>query len=184
MDNNEVYDKSIILIGPSGAGKSSVAEELSKITHMPRLSLDRISYDARKSGLRDQFDGEDSFNNYMIRTCLEKTLISGTPGVADFGAGHSVYNDEEIFRGIKEILSKFKNIVLLLPTPDIDTSLEIMARRSTGEYDHNEQFIRSHCNRDLATMVVYENGRTPREVAEGILKQIEDRENQAQKAKE
>ena len=127
---------------------------------------------------------KDSFNNYMIRTCLEKTLISGTPGVADFGAGHSVYNDEEIFRGIKEILSKFKNIVLLLPTPDIDTSLEIMARRSTGEYDHNEQFIRSHCNRDLATMVVYENGRTPREVAEGILKQIEDRENQAQKAKE
>ncbi len=184
MDNNEVYDKSIILIGPSGAGKSTVAEELSRMTQMPRLCLDKVANDARKSGFRAKFDSRDSFNNYMIRTCLQKALISGIAGVVDFGAGHSVYDDEEIFRGIKEILSKFKNIVLLLPTPDIDTSLEIMAKRSTGDYSTNEQFIRSHCNRDLATMVVYENGRTPREVAEGILKQIEDRENQAQKAKE
>ncbi len=184
MDNNEVYDKSIILIGPSGAGKSSVAEEISQITQMPRLCLDKITQDARRSGLRDQFESEDSFNNYLIRTCVEKTLISGIPGVADFGAGHSVFENEETFGGIKEILSKFKNIVLLLPTPDIETSLEIMAKRSTGVYSTNEHFLRSHCNRDLATMVVYENGRTPREVAEGILKQIEERDNKEQRAKE
>lgn len=38
--NKKLYNESIILIGPSGAGKSTVAEELHKITNMPRLCLD------------------------------------------------------------------------------------------------------------------------------------------------
>ena len=42
----------------------------------------------------------------MIRTLVQKAMIEGRTGIVDFGAGHSVYDDENIFRGIKEILSE------------------------------------------------------------------------------
>lgn len=178
MDNKELFEKTIILIGPSGAGKSSVAEELQKMTGMPRLSLDGVANRARREGFTRNFRSADEFNNYMIRTLVQKAMIEGRPGIVDFGAGHSVYDDENIFRGIKEILSDFKNIVLLLPTPDIESSLEIMAKRSTGDYSTNEKFLRSHCNKDLATMTIYENGRTPKQIAESIIRTINDRNMQ------
>lgn len=184
MDNKELYEKSIILIGPSGAGKSTVAEELKKVTGMPRLCLDVIANKARQTGFMNNFRNADEFNSYMIKHVLEDAEKNGIPGIVDFGAGHSVYKDLSTFNRVKSDLRKFKNIILLLPSVDINESLRIMAERSTGDYTTNKEFITSPCNRELSTMTVYGNGRTPNEIATEICNRIKNRENNHDKIRE
>ena len=175
MGIKRLYDESIILIGPSGAGKSTVAEELTKIIHLPRLCLDSISNNDRRSGFKRFFRNADEYNAFLIKTQIERAEKFGLPGVVDFGAGHSVYDDKEIFGDVKKRLSKFKNIVLLLPTEDLEKSLKILASRSTGDYSTNRKFITSSCNRELATIIVYENGKKPSEIATEIVRIIDSR---------
>ena len=115
MENEDLYNKSIILIGPSGAGKSSVAEELSKITRMPRLCLDGIANRERSNGFRNRFRSSQEYNAFMIRRAIDDAKKHGTPGIVDFGAGHSIYSDPKLFADVKKMMADFKNVVLLLP---------------------------------------------------------------------
>lgn len=131
-NNRKLYEESIILIGPSGAGKSTVAEELRKKTGMQRLCLDGIANRARDTGFMRKFKNADEFNSYMISETLERAKKDGSYGIVDFGAGHSVYDDREIFERVKSMLKPFKNIVLLLPDKDEEKSLDIMKSRVTG----------------------------------------------------
>lgn len=145
MDNNELYKKSILLIGPSGAGKSTVSEELHRITQMPRICLDAIKKQDRDSGYTRKFKNSDEYNVYMIKKLLAKA--DGIPRVVDFGAGHSVYEDLQIFNELKLELKQFKNIILLLPSVNVEESLQILEHQSTGDYSENKNFITSECNR-------------------------------------
>lgn len=173
-----LYEESIILIGPSGAGKSTVAEELRKKTGMQRLCLDRIANRARNTGFKRKFRNNDEFNYYMISEVLRKAKDENLYGIADFGAGHSVYDDAEIFAKVRQLLKPFKNIVLLLPDKDPKKSLSIMERRATGDTRQNRKFIESSCNTELATMTVYNNNRKTSEIAEEILSKIKQRQEQ------
>ena len=116
--NKKLYEKSIILIGPSGAGKSTIAEELKKKTGMQRLCLDNIANKARDTGSIKKFKNMDEFNSYMISEMIEIAKKNDSYGIVDFGAGHSVYDNQEIFEKVKSMLKPFKNIVLLLPDKD------------------------------------------------------------------
>lgn len=177
-NSKKLYEESIILIGPSGAGKSTVAEELRKKTGMQRLCLDRIANRARDTGFMRNFKNADEFNSYMISETLERVKKDGSYGIVDFGAGHSVYDDREIFERVKSMLKPFKNIVLLLPDKDEEKSLDIMKRRSTGDTRDNKKFFESPCNKELATMIVYGNNRQPLEIAEEIIQCIKERKEQ------
>lgn len=110
----------------------------------------------------------------MIQGLLEKTITNNQYGIVDFGAGHSVYDDKEIFEDVKSILKPFLNVVLLLSSDDEEESLTIMNKRSTGNTTDNKKFLESHCNRELATMIIYENNRTAVEVSDEILSRIEE----------
>lgn len=173
-DVNSVYEKSIILIGPSGAGKSTIARELEKRTGMQKISLDGIANHARKIGLKKKFKSADEFNYYMIQELLGLTITNNQYGIVDFGAGHSVYDDKEIFAEVKSILKPFRNIVLLLPCNNEEESLKIMSKRSTGDTTENKKFLESPCNRELATMIIYGNNRSAVEISDEILARIEE----------
>ncbi len=162
------------MIGPSGAGKSTTAQELQKITGMSRLCLDRIANSI--IGNIDRFNSVDEFNFSMISELLKKVKNNHSYGIVDFGAGHSVYDDEKIFEEVKKLLHPFKNIVLLLPSKNETEALKIMEKRSTGDTRDNEKFLKSPCNKELATMTIYENGREPSEIAEEILSKIKERD--------
>lgn len=176
--DKRLYDESIILIGPSGAGKSTVAEELRKITNMPRLCLDRIANRARATGIRQRFKSADEFSYYMLSEVLKKAKNDNLYGIVDFGAGHSVYDNKDIFEKIKSMLRPFKNIVLLLPDKDEQKALNIMRERSTGDTKDNEKFFESPCNKELATMIIYGNNRQPIEIAEEIVSRIREKQEQ------
>jgi shikimate kinase len=174
-NSKKLYEESIILIGPSGAGKSTVAEELRKKTGMQRLCLDIIANRARDTGFTRNFKNADEFNSYMILETLERVKKDGSYGIVDFGAGHSVYDNQEIFERVKAMLKPFKNIVLLLPDKDEEKSLDIMKNRATGDTRDNKKFFESPCNKELATMIIYGNNRQPLEIAEEIMQCIKKR---------
>lgn len=174
--NKKLYNESIILIGPSGAGKSTVAEELHKITNMPRLCLDQIANKARNTGLKSKFKSVDEFNCYMISKVLKQAQENNMYGIVDFGAGHSVYDDTLIFEEVKSMLEPFKNIILLLPSKDDKKALDIMKNRSTGDTRDNKKFLESPCNKELATMIIYENDRQPSEIAEEIISCVKEKQ--------
>lgn len=177
-NNKKLYEESIILIGPSGTGKSTVAEELRKKTGMKRLCLDVIANRARDTGFMNNFKNADEFNSYMISKTLERVKKEGSYGIVDFGAGHSVYDDQEIFEKVKSMLKPFKNIVLLLPDKDEEKSLNIMKSRATGDIRDNKKFFESPSNKELATITVYGNNRQPLEIAEEVMQCIKNRKEQ------
>lgn len=145
---------------------------------MQRLCLDRIANKARDTGFMRNFKNEDEFNSYIISETLERVKQNDLYGIVDFGAGHSVYDDREIFEKVKSMLKPFKNIVLLLPDEDEEKSLDIMKSRATGDTKENKKFFESPCNKELATMIVYGNNRQPIEIAEEILQGIRERKEQ------
>lgn len=95
-----------------------------------------------------------------------------------------MYDDRRIFESVKLMLRSFKNIVLLLPDKDERKALEIMEHRSTGYTRDNEKFLKSQCNKELDTMIIYGNGRQPSEITEDIIIHIQDRKKRDRRDEE
>jgi hypothetical protein len=93
--------------------------------------------------------------------------------VIDFGEGHSVYEDDQLFNRIQQLLAPYKNIVLLLPSPDLDESIELLNAQDeflrNMKPNINEHFIKHPSNHNLAKFVVYTKGKTPEESCDEIL---------------
>ena len=147
-NSKKLYNESIILIGPSRTGKSTIAEELKKKTGMQRLCLDTVAYKARNKGLVEKFENVEEFNSYMISEIIEKAKKDGLYGIVDFGGGHSVYDNREIFERVKSMLKPFKNIVLLLPDKDEGKSLDIMKSRAKGDIRKIRNLLKAHVIRN------------------------------------
>src|SRR3954470_18111710 len=102
-------NRTIILIGPIRAGKSVIAELLATQLHLPRYSLDderwkyykEIGYDeAEASSIAKSRDGMVALLEYwkpFEAYSVERIVADHEGSVIDFGAGHSVYEDEELF---------------------------------------------------------------------------------------
>ena len=53
-----------------------------------------------------------------------------------------------------------------------------MANRSTGDTRDNLKFLRSNCNRELATMTIYGNDRAPSDIADEIISRIKEKQGE------
>ena len=177
------HDDSIILIGPSGAGKSTVANVFEK-RGMPRICLDSFAGRARRNGFKNKIvdrakhDGKnphDEFNLSLIKSAITLSEEKNIVGVCDFGAGHAIFETADGLNNCKQILSKYKNVVLLLPCKDKEKALEIMKSRSTGDFSPKKRFIESGCYEKLATMTIYADDKTPEKIADEISAEIEKR---------
>ncbi|HRN69264.1 MAG TPA: shikimate kinase, partial [Promineifilum sp.] len=127
----------IVLIGPVGAGKSTIGGILAARLGLPQVSMDDIRTDYyREIGYDEAYAGQlraekgfpalvaywKPFEAYAV----ERMLADHRDCVFDLGAGHSVYEDTSLFARVGEALMPFRNVILLLPDPDIETSLSIM----------------------------------------------------------
>jgi hypothetical protein len=187
---------SIILIGPIRAGKSVIAELLAARLNMPHISLDderwkyyaEIGYDeAEASRIAKTDDGVIGILEYwkpFEAHSVERVLADHPGSVIDFGAGHSVYDDAALFARVQKALAPYPNVILLLPSPDLDDSARILNERFTellasevGEVDPrllevNAQFVRHPSNFALAKMIIYTNNKTPDQTCAEILSQF------------
>ena len=172
--DSDILKNSIIIIGPMGSGKSTIANLLREKTNMPRISLDDREQLSRLYDQQHNFDNFKEFEFYltgMVLTNLKE------PTIIDFGAGHSIYEDTMLFLEIKSLITKFSNVVLLMPSEDKEESVVISNERkgiksgSIEDFD-NRHFVDMPCNYELATITKYTKDKTPDQIANEIINQI------------
>ncbi len=180
----------IVLIGPIGTGKTTIGGLLSRTLGVSWVSLDevrfkyysQIGYDeklAERIGRDEGFRGLYRYWKPFEAYAVEKVLAEFSNCVIDFGAGHSVYEDESLFARVRKALQPYENVILLLPCPDLDESVRILRARH-GEYtshgmDFHEHFVKHSSNHALAKVVVYTNEKTPAETCDEILRKTNRR---------
>ena len=186
----------IILIGPLGVGKSTVGHILAEKLGLPKCSVDlvrwkyydEIGFDKAVAsklaesdqGIRGQLRYSEPFDAHAI----ERILADHGQGVIDFGASNSVYEDQYLLARVENILTPYPNVILLLPSSDLDESVEILNARLTqmlkarGEeisnelFDLNEHFIKHPSSHRLAKLVIYTKDKTPEEICNEILQSL------------
>jgi hypothetical protein len=175
----------ILLLGPVGSGKSTVGALLARQLEIPQVSLDKIrwryyeeiGYDAE---LAQQIRRQGGFLALVLYWQLfdaysvERVLAEYGNCVIDFGAGVGVYESREQFDRVLHALAPYRNVFLLLPSPDPARSLQILQERdpdppSDLNFDFNAHFLAHHGYHSLAKFTVYTEDKTPAETCAEIL---------------
>jgi len=181
------------------AGKSTIAQMLAE-----RLGVKRYELDSLRQGYYDEIgydkelaskiaNGEEGMIGLIKywkpfeAHAVERAMAEHENCVLDFGAGHSVYEEEELFTRVKNALAPFDHVILLLPSPALDESVRILnsrfsslLEREVGKVDPelldlNEHFVKHPSNHQLAKMIIYTQGKSPEETCDEILEKIKGR---------
>ena len=173
----------VFLIGPMGAGKSTLGKLLAEQLGRPQVSLDDIRWDyykeigydkavQREIREREGFAGVYRYWKRFEAYAVERALQDHHGCVMDFGAGHSVQENDADFARIQTVLAPYPNVVLLLPSSDLDEAIAILRARTpfkVGDVPFTRYLVTHPAFRTLATQVVYTEGKTPEEVRAEIL---------------
>jgi len=180
----------IILIGPVRTGKSTLGRLLADKLGLPHVALDdqrwnyyqEIGYDEILAQHIRQTGGFVALVFYwklFDAYAVERVLADHHDCVIAFGAGHSVFESQELFARVQKALAPYPNVVLVLPSPDRQESIRILNERtrdlvgSFGQgFNWNEYFVRHRSNYDLAKLVVYTKDKTPEETRDEILELV------------
>jgi len=176
----------IILIGAMGVGKSTIGKLLSSKLKLPQASMDakRFGYYEEKDYTKDReneyrresgFAGVYTYWKQYDVYAVERLLEEHKNCVIDFGAGHSIYEDSEDFARVSEMLAPYANVVLLMPSPDMEESISILKNRHAATIDGVEEFeflVKHPSSRELADFTVFTGDRTPTEIMIEILTKL------------
>ncbi len=186
-------NSTIILIGPIGAGKTTIGHLLADTLRLPLCSIDhvrlayyeKVGYDtalAAHIAASDQgIQGILSYSKPFEAQMVEMVLADHPHHIIDFGASNSVYDDRELFSQVEAALAPYPNVLLFLPSPDPDESVEILKDRLirmlteagktyTDElFELNHTFVNHPSNYQLAKRIIYTKGKTPENICEEII---------------
>lgn len=166
--DNSIFTNSYLLIGPMCAGKSTTADVLSHLTN-----LDRVSLDNRKQ-LGEYYDKVKNISDFKLRELFLTLLTLSNlkePSIVDFGAGHSIQENPFYNYLLSNYLSKFKNVILLVPTQNKSLNVKILDSKlvdrgvSPEARQNNVHFIMDGYNERVATKTIYTMNKSPLEVA-------------------
>ena len=179
----------LILIGPTGAGKSTLGLRLAERLNLPSVSMDGVAepyYNECNFGIAE-FQRLRSKQGFLtthrqwepVRVhAVERILADCGRVVLDLGAGHTHYEDPMMFDRVRQAIAPCPNVVLLLPCADLDRSVYLLRERCILErgsdwvqdgYDFIKHWVEDSCNRELATLTVFTEGKTPMETCAEII---------------
>ena len=194
---DSAFHSTVVLIGPMSAGKSTIAHCLAEKLGIPRYEVDehRLTYyreigydDATAAQIYHSEEGMVGLMRYwkpFEAHAVERVLAEHRGCVIDFGAGHTVHEDEALFERVSRALAPFPHVILILPSPDLNESVRVvndrfaaLLQKEVGAVDPallrvNEHFVRHPSNHRLAKIVVYTDGKTPDETCAEVLQKIE-----------
>jgi len=180
----------MVLIGPTGAGKSTVAKLFAQHFQISRYSIDEMSGPyftelGLTSELYQQIEAEQGFfavyrHWWSAYAYAVERLVTDYPhGILDLGAAHTHYEDPSLFRRVQKALAPYEHVILLLPSPDVEYTINVLRERSAkeqgwewrvDEYDFIEHWVKDRCNYELATSIVYTAGKAPEETRDEIIR--------------
>ena len=156
-------------------------------TGLPRRSMDElrwkyydeIGYDrdlARQIRTRDGFWGLYHYWKPFEAYAVGRLLSSFHECIFDLGGAHTVYEDARLFQQVSDLLTPYPHVVLLIPSPDPEESIEILHARNHYDSDDqrevNEHLVRQHCNYDLANYVAYTKNNSPDQACDEAYKWV------------
>ncbi|MFG2886490.1 shikimate kinase [Streptomyces sp. NPDC048297] len=130
----------MVLIGPAGTGKTTLGQEIAARTQRPFVDLDAVAdgYYAEVgwsiAELRERITAVGRLAAEAewepARAHAVARAVADHPGaVVALGAGHTSYTDARQLAAVRTALSSCPDIVLLLPSPDRETSLSVLRQR-------------------------------------------------------
>ena len=174
----------IILIGPIGVGKTTQGKLLAKELGMPRVSYDDVkgTYWNRQGLSRDvaisieKENGIYAMLSYMnkFKSKTVSSIVNDYPGhVIDFGGGGAqTFDEPHQVEMVREVLEPISNIFLLLPSNDLATNIKELPGLKEN-YPINAYLIMHETNELFAKKTIYTLGKTPEEIMNEIINQIE-----------
>ncbi len=175
----------IILIGPVRTGKSTLGKLLSDKLGQPCVALDNlrwkyyreIGYDeALAKTIRQQggFLALVLYWQLFEAYAIERVLAEHRHCVFDFGAGAGTSENRENLARIQQAFAPYSNVVLVLPSPDLEETLEILKARDRNppddlSFDFNRHFLERGFYQQIAKHTVFNKGKLPEETRDEIL---------------
>ena len=173
----------IILIGPERTGKSTVGRLLAEKLGLPFADVGKSAapYYAELGHSQEAVDqawnaGElEGYLHYQApfeAHAIERIFQEQPQGVFELKATQVAFTDNALFARVQQALQPYRPIVLLLPSPDVDTSVRQLDERGYVFYEGvelTEHFVRHHSNHDLAKIRLYTQGKTPQESCAELL---------------
>jgi len=188
----------ILLIGPLCAGKSTVGQLLAGRLDLPYCSVDtlpleyytKLGLDMQRIEMMRETQGWLAAYHYMLEfgvRVVEQLLAEQRRRVIDFGAPYSTYEDDSLLERVKKAFAPYRNVVLLLPSPDLDESTKILKQRMADRAGHTKLrrwltglraetgvdyealYVKHHSNFQLAQVVIYTEGKSPEQTRDEII---------------
>jgi len=178
--------KEIILIGAQSVGKTTIGKLLSQQLGIPQMSMDELRWkyyeevgwsqeQQQQIAKKEGFVGVYRYWKQFDVHAVERILQEHKNCVIDFGAGHSIFDEAEDLKRVSELLTPYANVIHILPSPDIQESIAILNARRARTINGIEaiEFLISQPSYDeLATHIVYTDGKTHDESRDAVLSQL------------
>jgi shikimate kinase len=178
--------KGIILIGPEKAGKTAVGQQLAAALDLPfhDLADDTVQFrtgdtDTEKLVRIYTNEGYEAVLRYRMPAragIVVRALAHYEPAVVELPALYTFFDQEPMLGQVQPAMQAYGRTILLLPSPDMDRSVQILAERRRTLYhgrDWNEYFVRHPSNRRLAKQIIYTKDKTPAETCAEIMVRLD-----------
>jgi hypothetical protein len=169
----------IILIGPEHVGKSTVAAWINHVTGRPHVSLDDRNHPFHASNLPRYHTSVLKSGSFMERyrswkpfeaLSAEMHVNAVDNHIIDFGAGHSVYDDEAQFERVAQA-TMGHHVVLLMPAEGLERSRKILLEQHPVGVNHEfiNYVLDNSSNERLANITISRDAKSAKEIALEVL---------------
>lgn len=183
------HDGPVVLVGPAAAGKSTAGALLAATLGVPFVDLDavgdayyrEVGWSIDRLVVRVRAAGRVAAEREWepARAHAVERVVADHPGaVIALGAGHASYTRPDLRERVRRALAPASDVVLLLPSPDRDGSLDVLRERSlrtkgttwvVDGHDLLAEWLDDEGLRSLGRHTVYTDGSTPELTARALL---------------